>query len=279
MDQSKIDHICQLYQKNGQNALAVSRETGVTYKRVLRVLAENQLKESQDGRIANSEQTRDQKYLHIIEVYKQNGGSKRAVSRILNCTRNTVQKALDAYPVNPSEIVYPEYFVKNKPFPDEVKQEIIERYIKGESTVQLGREFGRDPDMIRKLLTKNGVPARKNGKPFGRKNGRTERHHYFAKQAYLVAEVCLGRLVCNDEVVHHHDENPSNNNPRNLWLFPNNQSHSGYHSRKAHLELSVLSKESIHLAREYGGFPLLEMIDQTLKLPDKVYQFPLQKLD
>lgn len=51
-------------------------------------------------------------------------------------------------------------------------------------------------------------------------------------QHRLVAEHVLGRYLTGLEVVHHEDENPSNNNPRNLWLFPSQADHVAHHQRK-----------------------------------------------
>lgn len=55
-------------------------------------------------------------------------------------------------------------------------------------------------------------------KPMARKDG------YIMEHRLVVAQLA-GRLLCKSEVVHHLDHNPSNNNPKNLELWPTNGSH------------------------------------------------------
>jgi hypothetical protein len=50
-------------------------------------------------------------------------------------------------------------------------------------------------------------------------------------QHRLVAEHCIGRYLTHEEVVHHEDEDRTNNNPSNLWLFPNQSQHMEHHKR------------------------------------------------
>ncbi len=55
-------------------------------------------------------------------------------------------------------------------------------------------------------------------KAMARKDG------YIMQHRLTMATMC-GRLLERTEVVHHLDHNPSNNNPENLELWPNNGSH------------------------------------------------------
>ena len=45
----------------------------------------------------------------------------------------------------------------------------------------------------------------------------------------VVAEAMLGRSLTDSEVVHHIDEDKTNNNPDNLMIFTNNQEHVRFH--------------------------------------------------
>ena len=47
----------------------------------------------------------------------------------------------------------------------------------------------------------------------------------------LVVENLIGRYLRPEEVVHHIDENKSNNHPNNLWLFDNKSDHMRFHNR------------------------------------------------
>ena len=44
-----------------------------------------------------------------------------------------------------------------------------------------------------------------------------------------VAESVLGGTLTKKEVVHHVDNNRTNNDPKNLWVFPNQSAHWRYH--------------------------------------------------
>jgi len=46
----------------------------------------------------------------------------------------------------------------------------------------------------------------------------------------IVAEQKIGRELKDEEVVHHIDENRSNNSPENLMVFANTAEHSAYHA-------------------------------------------------
>ncbi len=46
----------------------------------------------------------------------------------------------------------------------------------------------------------------------------------------LVIEELIGRYLEKEEIVHHIDENKSNNHPNNLWLFDNKSSHMQFHN-------------------------------------------------
>jgi hypothetical protein len=54
--------------------------------------------------------------------------------------------------------------------------------------------------------------------PFATKKG-------YVRQHRLIAEKVLGRFLTAEEVVHHRDEDPENNDPENLVVFSNNAIH------------------------------------------------------
>lgn len=111
--------------------------------------------------------------------------------------------------------------------------------------VNLGSEYRPTAKMTQKVLKRSGcamrprgAPAARNGNwgggctidkagyilvrvpghPFANKNGYIRKHR-------LVMEQILGRYLKPEEVVHHIDEDPSNNEPNNLALFEHNRIH------------------------------------------------------
>lgn len=51
----------------------------------------------------------------------------------------------------------------------------------------------------------------------------------YVREHILVMEKKLGRFLTKQEVVHHLDCNPKNNDISNLYLFPNQSEHAKYH--------------------------------------------------
>jgi hypothetical protein len=47
----------------------------------------------------------------------------------------------------------------------------------------------------------------------------------YVREHRLVAESLLGRTLLQGEVVHHIDDDPANNSPENLQVFPSNADH------------------------------------------------------
>lgn len=53
----------------------------------------------------------------------------------------------------------------------------------------------------------------------------------YVREHIIVAEQCLGRPLTAKEVIHHIDEDKTNNKSENLLLFPNHASHMRFHWR------------------------------------------------
>jgi hypothetical protein len=46
----------------------------------------------------------------------------------------------------------------------------------------------------------------------------------------VIAFLILGRWLSSDEIIHHEDKNPKNNDPNNLFLFESSSDHMKYHN-------------------------------------------------
>jgi hypothetical protein len=63
----------------------------------------------------------------------------------------------------------------------------------------------------------------------GTGEGKSYRKVYGKHEHRLVAEDILDRPLEPDEVVHHVDLNPLNNNPENIMIFPSQSEHVKWH--------------------------------------------------
>jgi hypothetical protein len=134
---------------------------------------------------------------------------------------------------------------------DPLKDRIVEMALSGMNCGEIARTIGEeDSEIVRDYLAKIGVQRQRAGAHPGEKNpmwkgGQTvdkhgyilvrapEGHPFANRHGYvrlhrLVMEQKLGRYLRPEEVVHHIDGNPQNNDPENLELFEDN----GYHIRQ-----------------------------------------------
>lgn len=130
-------------------------------------------------------------------------------------------------------------------------------YLSGKTCQEIGEQFGTSRKVVQKKLTQLNIP-RRIGKAEGPKNpqwkgGKEIPVHYFRRQSYEVAAICLKMPVPKGHVIHHIDENPKNNHPTNLMIFPNNSLHTKFHQLVLKNRWRVDSKEAIQKALEIGG--------------------------
>lgn len=109
----------------------------------------------------------------------------------------------------------------------------------------LGRSYRPNQKVVNKVAKRSGIALRGRGAPLARngfwnggrsidKSGyilvKSPGHPSATKAGYvrehrLVMEKLLGRYLTETEVVHHKDDDPSNNDPSNLLLFDTNSIH------------------------------------------------------
>jgi len=68
----------------------------------------------------------------------------------------------------------------------------------------------------------------------------------------LIMEELLGRYLYPEEIVHHIDENKSNNHPNNLWLFNNKSEHMRFHNL---INKSIKKSNYVYLAGNISQNP------------------------
>ena len=110
---------------------------------------------------------------------------------------------------------------------------------------EMGQKLGSKRQTVRDFLRNHDIPY-ENQRRVGARNGRwkggrvidkdgyvlvlchdhpnKDRHNY-VREHRLVMEHKLGRLLTQDEVVHHVDGDKQNNHPDNLQVFPTNGAH------------------------------------------------------
>lgn len=161
--------------------------------------------------------------------------------------------------------------------------EIIQRYQSSSDSVsQVARDYGVDPEMLRRRLVKLGVTIRPtvrkraNQNPFWKGADRYRDSKYHARQ---IAEICLGYKPSKGSVIHHMDENPQNNDPSNLRLFPSQAEHGRYHVRLLALQRQGLEVSANRLASETGGLEIPPLPAGFSLSPDKArLLWPLKKM-
>lgn len=109
----------------------------------------------------------------------------------------------------------------------------------------LGHEYRPSQKVVNKVAKRAGIALRSRGAPlerngFWRGGRRIDRGGYilvkcpehpmataagYVREHRLVMERILGRYLTETEVVHHKDDDPSNNDPHNLLLFDTNAIH------------------------------------------------------
>ena len=140
--------------------------------------------------------------------------------------------------------------------------EVAARYQAGESCSQLGLCYGVPGERIRRRLEKHGterrpsriaVPSGKDNYQYKDGKGYDRVVHYFRRQSYEVAAICLGYPVPQGYVIHHLDENKENNDPANLILFPSQKIHALFHQKVIRLQRAGQPVDAILIALEMHG--------------------------
>lgn len=137
-------------------------------------------------------------------------------------------------------------------------EQVAVPYLRGDFCQDIARRVGVSPETIRFALMHFGIPRRPRGagavppeqNRFWRGGRMYQDQKYWATK---IATYCLGRALPRGAVIHHIDENPRNNNPDNLIVFPNNTCHLRCHFRLSRLGHQVSTRVATQTALESGG--------------------------
>lgn len=183
--------------------------------------------------------------------------SQKAVAREMGCTQPHVSHVLNSKGIRTGKgTKLPAHHL---PMLD-----VIARYRAGESTLDLGKAYGVSAEVIRRRLRSAGVPRRGEVecKPRGSKNsqykhgGKSAPMHFYRRQSYEVAAICLGQPLGPGWIIHHLDEIPENNHPENLIVFPSQSLHAQFHQWLRKNRIEGTSAEAIRKALGIGGLQL-----------------------
>ncbi len=231
--------------------VAVAQELGIAQSTVSAALRRNGI------RIGKGGKQRKFDHQQFLDLWNQYGNTKDVAEQI-GTSRTYVTMVL----WNKFGIRVPRNHPNKYDLPME---EIKERYLAGESCGQIAETFGIPSERIRRRLRAYGVPRRSAAEsvPRGKRNrfykngeGKREILHYYRRQAYEVAAICLGQPVPQGWIIHHLNENPEDNQPENLVLFQNQGDHSAHHTQLRVLQRKGLPTDAIQVALENGAVTL-----------------------
>lgn len=112
---------------------------------------------------------------------------------------------------------------------DELVDQWISVYEAGYTISDIAQISGHAESTVYQRFKKSSVQMRPTYGPF-KMRYRQSKGKYVHR---VVAAVALGRPLTKKEVVHHVDNNKTNNKPKNLWVFPHQSAHAKYHKTGA----------------------------------------------
>jgi hypothetical protein len=241
---------------------------GIHHSQVSKVLQENGLRYPEPPKRVRPEM--------LIEHYRCSKNYQEA-AKTAGVNRETMAKAVQAAGLN-----------KGKPWnigTSTVPRSLVaEHYKSGKTAKEISKILGMGLSTVYRSLRQEGIKADHKGLKGanhpqwngGSYDQNKSKNWNSSKKARVLFAILIGRELTEDEVVHHHDEDPSNNDPSNLWLFPNTGSHSAYHCALRDYRRKGLIESSIPSEKAFCAVPLLELASQNGVSPDKDSLDPLQ---
>ena len=180
-------------------------------------------------------------------------GTQRAVERETGIPQNSVSKILIRNGIRRGRGNWDHTRIPT--------DEIVARYLAGETCKQIAESLNFDKEQIRRRLHRRGIKLRRRGADgaanFQWKGGTVHnREKHYRNLAYAVVAICLGAPLTREQSIHHVDENYLNNAPENLMVFPDNATHNRFHQQLLKIQRLGIEVDSIQLAIKNGGLVL-----------------------
>lgn len=195
--------------------------------------------------------------------YVREGLTQQDIADWLGCHRGAVQQALAALGIDRRPPGTPTPGRKRSDaLPSPGKAWFHEHYeVQQQTITEMAAELGRSVMWVHRRMREDGIQRRTPGairkshqrsdatlpnSEDGRKqrryhsvyvkihvpdHPRADKHGFVPKHRW-VAEQNLGRLLKPGEVVHHIDDDKSNNDPDNILVFPSQKAHAAFHARQ-----------------------------------------------
>lgn len=229
-----------------KNQTQVAREFGTHQATISHILRRHGVRV---GRGNNQARHSESRILTLWDRFR----NQHAVARELGIRPSAVSKVLRRLGIHVGK-------GRREPIHKLPMGKVAARYLAGETCRQLGKAFGVDSEVIRRRLRSEGVSRRGRGAKGAKnsqwKGGKSPTMHYHRRQAYEVVAICLGKPLPRAWVVHHADEDPTNNDPANLLLFRSKREHTAFHQRLLRIQSTEPQADATLLALESGAVRL-----------------------
>ena len=129
----------------------------------------------------------------------------------------------------------------------------------GFSTLQIGKRFGVSDEVVRRQMDRANIPrrgmieSRARGSHSPQWKGGKSKMNAYRRESYEIVAICLGHPLPKGMVIHHFDEDYTNNDPSNIVIFQCQSDHQRYHQQLLRSPHPDDREEAILLVSENGG--------------------------
>jgi len=153
------------------------------------------------------------------------------------------------------------------------REDVLKDYQDGMPIEELCQKHHISTSHLHRLRKQFDVPLRPRPRLTGEKNGQykhglgnRQQERDYSPFPHQVVAACLGHVVPRGWQIHHLDEDPTNNQPENLVIFPSKSAHAHYHQQLLKTQRAGLEVNASQLVLENGGW-MLPQPDHPILLP------------